>query len=267
MVFGSLAKLNLAHGENMMLGAFAGLVLYRVVPLPFPVLFFFVCVIGAAVGGFIYLVSFRFIDNKHELASLVSTLAVAAAMREIIVNLVGSEPKLFPDLLPGASFHVGSILVSSAQIIIAATAALVFILLYVLLTKTRTGFSIRAISESPVAASLMGVRVERTTIIIFGLGGALAAIAGLLFGNYYHAINPWMGVETGLKGIAVMILGGLGNLPGAVVAALLMGTVETLTSAYWGAGYRDAAVYAVLLLVLLVRPEGLFGARVRKERD
>lgn len=266
MVFGSLAKLNLAHGENMMLGAFVALLLYRLIPLPLPAIFFVVLVTGAAVGIVIYLISFRYIDPKYELASLISTLALGAGLRELVVNVIGSEPKRFPEMLPEVNFDLGAVLVSSTQLVIVSTSLILFIFLYFFLTKTKTGFSIRAISENPIAAYLLGVRVEYTTVIIFALGGALAATAGLLFGAYYHAINPWMGVDTGLKGIAVMILGGLGNLPGAIVAALVMGMVESLTAAYWGAGYRDAAVYAVLLLVLLFRPEGLFGAHVRQER-
>ena len=138
------------------------------------------------------------------------------------------------------------------QMLIVITSLLLFVVLYLGLTRTRSGMAIRAISENPIAASLIGVRVERVTIVIFALGGALAAEAGLLFGAYYHAINPWMGVEVGLKGIAIMVLGGLGNLPGAVVGALVMGVVETMTTVYGGAGFRDAAVYVVLLLVLCI---------------
>jgi branched-chain amino acid transport system permease protein len=267
LVFGSLAMLNMAHGETMMLGAFFGLVIYKSLALPFPLLLVATAVLSGLLGVFVYFVSFRFMNPKYELAPLISTLALAIGLKAAAANIFGSEPTRYPEVAGVTNFNVGPVLVSSTQVTIAITACVIFAALYMLLTRTRTGSAIRAISESQTAASLIGIRVERTAGIVFALSGALAGVGGVLIGLLYHAVSPWIGVDVGLKGVAIMILGGLGNLTGAVVGALLMGIVEALTAGYWGSGYRDAVVYLILILVLVLRPQGLFGPRVREERD
>lgn len=267
LVFGSLGRLNLAHGENMILGGYFGYNIYLWVHLPFVPLLLVVAILSAVVGVGIYYVSFRYISPKYEMASLVSTLAIATALQSLMINAFGSESKPFPNLVGGDSIHLGTVLISPAQIVVAITAVVLFVALFLLISKSKSGAAIRAISESASSASVVGIQVNRTVVMVFAISGALAGVAGMMIGTLYGLLTPSLGVDIGLKGIAVMIIGGLGNLRGAAVAALLLGVGEALTAGYIGAAARDALAWLLLLAILVVRPEGLFGTQVAEARD
>lgn len=267
LVFGSLGRLNLAHGENMILGGYFGYNIYHLIHLPFIPLLLVVAILSAVVGVGIYYVSFRYISPKYEMASLVSTLAIATALQSLMINVFGSESKPFPNLVGGDSIHIGSVLISPAQIVVAITAIVLFVALFLLISKSRVGSAIRAISESASSASVVGIQVNRTVVTVFAISGALAGVAGMMIGTLYGLLTPALGVDIGLKGIAVMIIGGLGNLRGAAVAALLLGIGEALAAGYIGAAGRDALAWVLLLAILVVRPGGLFGTQVAEPRD
>lgn len=263
LIFGVLGLLHLAHGEVFMVGAFVGLVAVRagggiLVALALAML------ATGALGVLIELVAFRPLRGAHPLAPLATTIGVGIMLQETTRWWFGAEQQGFPPTLATQVWQVGPLRVSSVQTFILAAALVLMGALHVFLTRSGAGRAIRATAEDPRVASLLGVNVSAMVRLVFFVGSALAGAAGMLVGVAYNSVHPFIGVQMGIKGLVVMMLGGLGNVPGAMLGGLLLGVLEVLGAGYLASSYRDAFAFGALVLILLVRPEGLLGLRTQR---
>jgi branched-chain amino acid transport system permease protein len=268
LIFGVLRLLHLAHGEVFMVGAFAGLQL---------VLLWHFGPLGALIGGLLgsallgmllELVAFRPIrrhGNAH-LAPIVSTLGAGLVIQELMTKFFGAEQSSFPSSLHSVVYDLGFIAVTGTQLFIVGAAAMSMIVLHQFVTRTRYGMALRAASESIEIASILGINVDTVILLTFAVASALAGIAGVLVGLNFSAISPYMGIDMGIKGMAVMLIGGLGSLYGAMLGGLILGMGEVLSVAYLESAYRDAFTFGLMILILIVRPGGLFRTALRAER-
>jgi branched-chain amino acid transport system permease protein len=267
LVFGVLNLLNLAHGDIFMFAGYIGLFLIATVSLPL-----WAAVLGAMIGAgllslLLWLVCFRPAKQQEfDLAPVLSTIGFGIMLQQIAVRIWGSEATPVPAGLEPVNFQVGSVLISSVQLASLGIALLLMLVLGIVLARTGFGRAMRAVSENPEVAGLLGVNTRRIVVLTFLVSGMLAGVAGILVTLRTGSVSPTIGLSIGLKGLAVMVIGGLGNFHGAVVAGLLLGMLEVLAIAYWSASYADLVVWGTLIVVLLVKPTGLFGLRTQVER-
>ncbi len=266
LLMGVLNMLNFAIGEVFMVGAILGLAFIKMgVPI-YPALFLAVLCAGG-VNLIIERFSFRPLRNAPPLVPLLSTIGFSILLQNIAENLWGSERSQFPPFMQPVDFHIGPLLISSTQIAIFAAALLLMLAMDFFLQRTRVGRGMRAVSENIETASILGVDFNWIISGTFFLAGALAGASGILFGLSFSIVSPFMGIEPGIKGIAAMIVGGMGNLRGAMVGGMLIGVTEVMSVAYFGAPAKDFAVYGALFAALIIRPQGLLGMhQAEKER-
>ncbi len=266
LIFGVLNLLYFAHGEVFMVGAFVGL--YLVI---FGGANIYVAMLGAmiacgALGILAFFVSVRPIRKDRPLAPLISTIGLTIVLQNLAVYLLGGQQVAFPETIRQELYRFGPVTISSVQIFILATAVTLMVLLWLFIERTKMGRAIRATAENHETAALLGVDVNRVVLVTFMIGSGIAGIAGVLDGIKNSGISPFMGLAAAVKGLIVMLLGGLGNVPGAMVAGLLLGMIEILSAAYIGTTERDFFSFLILILILLYRPTGLFGTRTADER-
>jgi branched-chain amino acid transport system permease protein len=259
LIFGVLGKLHLAHGEVFMVGAFVGLVVALRLPSVLLAIAAAMIVTGM-LGLLIERVAFRPLRGAHHLAPLATTIGAGIVLQETMRWWFGAEQQGYPQRLTVQTWSLGPLRVSSVQVFILGAAIVLMTALQLFLGRTRPGRAIRATAESPTVAGLLGVNVDGVVLVTFFVGSALAGAAGVLVGVAYNAVHPFIGVQMGIKGLVVMLLGGLGNVVGAMVGGLVLGVLEVLGAAYLASSYRDAFAFGALMLILLVRPEGLLGA-------
>ena len=267
MVYGVLRFINFAHSDVFMVGAFAGYYLARYIPegsgMGAGVLVLAgAMVICALLGVVIEKLAYRPLRGRSTLTVLITAIGVSLLLQNLGQRVFGANPKSFPQLFPERHFQFESgLVISSSQILVfVVTILLLFGLRYVVL-RTRMGTAMRALSNNPTAASLMGVSTDRVISFTFALGSALAAAGGILYASNYPSIDPLMGTLPGLKAFVAAVLGGIGNIAGAAIGGIVIGLVETGVVAFGGSTYRDAVAFGVLILILLVRPTGLLGTR------
>ena len=266
LLMGILNMLNFAIGEVFMLGAIFGLGFIKL-GLPIYPAFLLAVLLSGVVSLVIERFSFRPLRHAPPLVPLLSTIGFSILLQNTAENLWGSERSQFPQWMEPVDFHVGPLLISSTQIIIFAVAVLLMVGLDLFIQRTRTGRGMRAVAESIETASILGVDSTRIIVITFFLTGVLAGASGILFGLSFSFVSPFMGIEPGIKGIAAMIVGGMGNLRGAIVGGIFIGITEVLSVAYFGAPAKDFAVYGALFLALIIRPQGILGmVQADKER-
>jgi branched-chain amino acid transport system permease protein len=266
MIFGVLKLLYFAHGEVFMIGAFAGLYLVIYGGANIYVALLGAMVICALLGAIAFYVSVRPVAKDRPLAPLISTIGLTIILQNLAVYLLGGQQVAFPEAIKQQLFHVGPITISSVQIFILGVAITLMVVLWFFIEHTRMGRAIRATAENHETAALLGVDVNRVVLVTFMIGSGIAGVAGVLDGIKNSGISPFMGISAAVKGLIVMLLGGLGNVPGAMVAGILLGLIEILSAAYIGTTERDFFSFAILILILLYRPTGLFGARTTEER-
>lgn len=263
LVFGVLEIINLAHGELFTAGALIGYFLVGLgLPLPLAIIG---AMLGAALlGALLELTALRIVRRKGagNLAPLISTIGLGLVLQNVYILLVGADPRSFRAGIGDSVLQLGPIRVTAVQIVVLGVSLLLMAVLQFTLTKTRLGRAVRAVSENPETAALLGVNVNAVIMATVMLAGALGGAAGVLVGLSFVSVTPVMGAAYGLKGLAVIILGGLGNVTGAVGGGLLIGIVEALTVYFggtFGSIYREAISFAFLFIILVVRPQGLFG--------
>jgi branched-chain amino acid transport system permease protein len=269
MVYGVLRFINFAHSDVFMVGAFSGYFLARLLPAG-SVLSGIAVLIGAMVicallGVIIERLAYRPLRGRSTLTVLITAIGVSLLLQNLGQRIFGPNPRSFPALFPLHQFHIGGLVVSSAQIMVFVVALVLLFLLRHIVLHTRTGTAMRALSFNPVAASLVGVNNDRVISFTFALGSALAAAGGILYASNYPSIDPLMGTLPGMKAFVAAVLGGIGNIAGAAIGGLVLGLVETGVVGFGGSTYRDAVAFAVLILILLLRPEGLMGKRVAEK--
>lgn len=270
MVYGILRFINFAHGDVFMLGAFAGFYLApkiaTVVPLPSIggglLVLAAAMAICAALGVFIERFAYRPLRSRPKLTVLITAIGVSLFLEYAGQFGFGAAPKKFPQILPVYPIaNLGGLSLNSNQVVVLGVTLLLLLGLRFIVLKTKIGTAMRAVSFNPEAAALMGVNTDVVISFTFALGSALAAAAGILWAVNYPAIDPLMGILPGLKAFVAAVLGGIGNLPGAALGGIIIGVTETLVSGYISSTYRDAIAFAVLILILLVKPSGLLGKK------
>jgi branched-chain amino acid transport system permease protein len=268
LVFGVLDILNLAHQAVFMLAAFAALVLVADAHLSLLVALPAAVLIGGLIGIVLERLAFRPLRGRADsnISGLISSLAMATVFEAIALQIFGPDISRFPQgTFSDRMVQIGGAQASLLQLCIVGISVVLMALLTLLLTRTRLGRRIRAVAESPRAARILGVDVDRTIAMAFFLSSALGGAAGVLFGLAFNSISPDVGRSVELKGLAVIILGGMGSVPGAVIAGFALGLIEVFTVAHIGSSFRDAVSFAVLFLVLIARPRGLFGRAAARE--
>ena len=268
LIFGVLRLLHLAHGEVFMVGAFAGLqgvLWWQFGPLAALIVGL---VASAVIGMLLELVAFRPIrkrGNSH-LAPIVSTIGAGLVLQEDMTKTFGAEQTPFPSQISHVIYNLGIVSVTGSQIFILSVAIVTMIALHLFVTRTRYGIAMRATSENLQVAAILGINVNTVILVTFGVASALGGIAGVLVGLNFNAISPFMGVEMGIKGMAVMLIGGLGSIYGAMIGGLLLGIIEVMSVAYLVSSLRDAFAFGLMILILVLRPRGLFQTGIRTER-
>jgi len=206
--------------------------------------------------------AYRPLRGAPTLNVLITAIGVSLLLEYTGQLVFGATPRTFPAIFPVAQFEVGGLVISSNQLMVIGVSLVLMVVLQLIVFRTRIGTAMRAVSLNPNAARLVGVNNDVVISFTFGLGSALAAAGGILYAINYPSIDPLMGVMPGLKAFVAAILGGIGNIPGAMVGGLLLGVVEALGAAYISIAWKDAIAFCVLILILIVRPTGLLGERV-----
>jgi branched-chain amino acid transport system permease protein len=264
LIFGLLRLIHMAHGEVLMIGGYVALVIIAYLHGNLFLAMLGAIVITALLGITVYAASIRYVEKGGHLSPLVSTIGVAIVLQEIFTKIFTGEKIAFPQTLVFKNIQVGGLSFNTVQIFIIVLSFAVMFVLYRILKGTMIGKSIRAVSENTETARLLGIRVPWIVIITFALASVLAGIAGVLVGIAYHSIYPLMGIEIGLKGLAIIIIGGMGNVVGAMFSGLLVGLMEVFSVAYISSSYKDAFTFGLMVLILIWKPEGLFGSVAEK---
>ena len=263
MVYGVLRFINFAHSDVFMVGAFIGYYLGRILPhntLWGGTLILVCAMIGCSLlGVLIERLVYRPLRGGPTLNVLITAIGVSLLLESTGQLVFGAAPRTFPPIFPSVNFHVGDLTISSNQLFVIGVALVLLVVLQFIVYRTRIGTAMRAVSLNPKAAQLVGVNINIVIAFTFALGSALAGAGGILYALNYPSIDPLMGVMPGLKAFVAAILGGIGNIPGAALGGLLLGTVETYVGGSQWSTYKDAIAFAILIVILLFRPAGLLG--------
>jgi branched-chain amino acid transport system permease protein len=279
MVYGVLNLINFAHGDVLMIGAMAGLTILKFVNNLAPdlpgVIKLIIAIVGAIpvcvlVNIVIERIAYRPLRNAPRLAPLITAIGVSILLQTLAMMIWGRNPIAFPQVMPSEPFHIFGALISPTQVMLLVLAAISMGCLVWLVEKTKMGRAMRATAENPRVAGLMGVDSNRVIVMTFAIGAALAAVAGVMWGATYASAQFAMGFTPGLKAFSAAVLGGIGNIYGAMLGGILLGLIESLgagyigelTGGFLGSQYQDIFAFVVLILVLTVRPSGLMGERV-----
>lgn len=262
LVFGVLAVINLSHGAVFMLGSYAALLVVTRLDAPLWLGMLAAMGVSGLVGLLVDVLILKPLRarNAPHLIPMIATIGVTIILTNAAQGLFGVEVQRFPDeVLPGGDFAVGDVHVRALEISIVGVAFVLMAMLFLALSRTQLGRALRAVAESPKAAALLGIDVEGLFHLTSFVAAALGGVAGVLIGLDFNAITPLMGQPILLKGIAVIILGGMGDIRGALIGGLFLGFAEVFSKGYLSSQMGDAVAFGLLFLILLVRPSGLFG--------
>ena len=266
MVYGVLRLINFAHGDVYMLGAFAGFYLANALGLDAnpSVIWAIVVTMGAmaicaCIGVLIERLAYRPVRHHPRLTALITAIGVSLLLEYGGQVVFGATPRFFPQMVRSETYAAGGVQITNQNLLIIVVALVVMLALEFIVHRTRIGKAMRATSYNLSGAKLMGINTDFVIAFTFALGSALAAAGGVMVALAIPRIDPLMGLMTGLKAFVAAVLGGIGNIPGAMVGGLVIGLMETWLSATAYSTYRDAVAFGVLILILLIRPSGLFG--------
>ncbi|GBG57647.1 branched-chain amino acid ABC transporter permease [Sporomusaceae bacterium FL31] len=268
LIFGVLNIVNMAHGEIFMIGAFVGLMLVMKFNVGIVTALAGAMLTGAILGYLLERIALRPLRRRavSHLAPLISTIGVSIFLESLALKIFGPQAQSFPPVLSGQLFEFGTLKISMIQIVILAVSFGLMIALRFWLAKTKMGKSIRATAENIETAGLLGVNTSKVIVVTVMLASGLGAVAGVLVGLAFNAVEPTMGISMGFKGLAVLILGGLGNITGAMVGGLILGVAEVFSVAYGESSYREAVAFGLIMVLLFIRPQGLFGGSAQGGR-
>ena len=270
MVYGVLRLINFAHGDVYMIGAMAGFYLTRWLgwggqadALHFILILLASMLICGLLGFIIERAAYRPLRNRSKLTALITAIGVSLLLENGGQVIFGADPKFFPTLIENKPiFQSGGLIITNIQVIIIVVSLVLMAALQYVIFQTKTGRAMRAVSFSHDASRLMGIDIDAVISWTFVVGSMLAAAAGILVGLSNPKIEPLMGLLPGLKAFVAAVLGGVGNIPGAVLGALILGISETMVSGYLSSTYRDAIAFVLLVVILLFKPAGLLGKAV-----
>ncbi len=266
MVYGIAKMLNFAHGDVIMIGAyiaFCGLQYWGTPPVLAILLAMLFCtILGVTIEGLAY----RPLRQATSLAVLITAIGMSYLLQNIALMIWGANPKSFPTtFINGSNIPLGQLNISSATLITILANVVIMVTLTMFTSRTKIGKAMRCVSEDRGAAELMGINVNRTISLTFAIGSALAAIAGVLLCSSYPILQPTTGSMPGIKAFTAAVFGGIGSIPGAMLGGILLGVIEIFGKAYISTELGDAIVFAVLIIVLLVKPAGLLGKPMREK--
>ncbi len=258
LIFGVMHKINLSYAAASVGAAYLSLILVKVAPTP--LVYLAAALLGGVLGALIYYVCFRFLPLDKPLATLMSTVGMLLLLEEIIVHATDGMPQNYPAMFTGAVWDVGPFMIRGDLVFVFGLGCIAMVCLRLLLTRTRLGLATRAVAQQPVAARLCGMSVDRTNASTFVIAGLLGGTAGAMTGAAIGMLSPLLTLPLTVKGLVVTVIGGLGSVPGAIVAGLLVGGLENFFQFVRGVGERDIYVMALLFAFLVFRPGGLFAA-------
>jgi len=272
MVYGILELINFAHGEIYMLGAYLGIIVLGFLTvigvtafsLPLAILLTIVLsgIICAAYGATMERIAYRPLREAPRLAPLISAMGMSIFLQNYVMLTQGANDIVFPHVIPKAGFSFMGAEVTYLQVFIMATSVVLMAGLHIFIMKTKMGRAMRATALDKKMAGLMGVNVDSVISVTFVIGSFLAAVAGVMVAMYYGLVNFSIGYLAGMKAFTAAVLGGIGNIPGAMIGGFVLGILETLGAGYLWPEYKDAFAFLVLVLILIIRPQGLLGVRV-----
>jgi len=266
LVFGVMHKINMAYAAASVGGAYAGLLVLKVMAsAPAWLVFLGAFVAGGLLGWMVYLTCFHFIPLSSPLATLMSTVGMLLLIDEVIVHLTAGMPQGYPAMFDDVMLRAGEFSMRGDLLLVFGVSVLAMVGLLLLLYRTRLGLATRAVSQQPVAAQLCGIRLVRVNALTFVVTGLLGGLAGALIGASVGTLSPLLTVPLTVKGLIVTVIGGLGSVPGAIVAGLLVGGFENVLQLYRGVTERDLYVMLLLFVFLVFRPGGLFAARAGRD--
>jgi branched-chain amino acid transport system permease protein len=267
MVYGIINLINFAHGEIYMIGAYVGFALTTFLHLGFWPSLIISMAACSILGVVVERVAYKPIRKSTRIAALITAISVSLFLQYGMMYFVKAETRTFPDVLAKTNINLfnGGVVLDSRNLYILMITIVLMILLQFVIHRTKVGKAMRAVSLDSEAAQLMGVDVNKTISYTFAIGSALAGAAGVLVGVYYNTINPLMGAGPGLKAFVAAVIGGIGIIPGAVFGGFFLGMTETMVSAYGGSLFKDAVAFAILILILLIKPSGLLGRNVKEK--
>ncbi len=267
MVYGIIQLINFAHGDVYMVGAYVGYACMAHFHLGFFPSLFVAMAACSVLGVIIERVAYKPLRNSTRIAVLITAIGVSLLLEYVMMYFAGAQSRSYPTLpdYMTHTFRFGGVVITALQIWIVAISVVLMIGLQFIVKSTKLGKAMRAVSQDRDAAQLMGISVDNTISFTFAVGSALAGAAGVLVGVYYNTVNPLMGILPGLKAFVAAVLGGIGLIPGALLGGYVIGATETLASALGFSMLRDAVVFALLIIVLIVKPAGLLGKNVREK--
>lgn len=265
MVYGIIKLINFAHGDVFMVGAFIGFYAIAKWEMNFFAALLLAMMLCAVFGVIIERVAYKRLRNSTRIAALITAIGVSLLIEYTVVFFRGAQLESYPKTIENKAITIFGAQIGIHSILILSVSIGLMILLQFIVQKTKIGKAMRAVSHDADAAKLMGINVDNTISATFAIGSALAGAAGVIFGLYYTKIDPFMGVIPGLKAFIAAVLGGIGIIPGAMVGGMLLGVVETIVSALGFSLWRDAAAFVILILILVFKPEGIFGKNAREK--
>ncbi len=269
LVYGILLMINFAHGEVFMFGSFAGYFVIsrffqsgfagRHLILSLVITFVAGIVVSAVLGMLVERIAYRPLRKAPRLSPLICAIGVSIFLQNVMMIFVKARTQLYPDVFPEGTVDIGSVSISYFQIFIIVGSILMMAGLYIFVKKSKIGKAMRAVAEDKDTAALMGVNVDRIIVTTFAVGSGLAAVAGVMVGMYYSQINHMMGFVPGIKAFTAAVLGGVGNVPGAMMGGYVLGIAEALGVFVLPAQYKDVIAFSLLVLILIFRPRGILG--------
>jgi len=265
MVYGIIKLINFAHGDIMMVGAYAGWFATTTLHMSFIPALLLAMAVSAILGVLIERIAYKPLRNATRIAALITAIGVSFFLEYGGMLVVSPQMRTYPPVFPETIYNVGGIIIKYGDIVMIVTSLILMVLLHGIVKYSKIGKAMRAVAYDNEAASLMGINVNNTISVTFAIGSALAAAAGVLMGVYFNTIDPLMGIVPGLKAFVAAVLGGIGIIPGAMVGGYFLGLTESIVSGLGASTWRDAVAFLILILVLIIKPSGLFGKNIREK--
>lgn len=266
IIYGMIGLVTFAHGEVYMIGAFAGFFLLTRLNVGFALALCGGLIAAGFVGFGIERIAFKPLRHVTPTTSLICTIGISIILKNLAQIVFGAQTQAMPTVFPEVYFDLWGTRISLMQMVVITMSILLIVILQCFIYKTRLGLAIRAVSMDQKAAALMGMDVDRIIRVGFSIGSALSGAAGVMVALYYNAVYPLMGSVAGMKAFSSGVLGGLTSIPGAALGGLILGVAESLGIHFISSGYRDIIAFGILILILLIRPQGLLGRKADTRR-
>ena len=265
MVYGIIKLINFAHGDIYMVGAYVGFYDVTMTKMSIIPALIISMVVTGLLGILVEKIAYKPLRKAPRISLLITAIGVSFFLEYTSMYFVSPTPRTFPNVIDSLSLNIGSFVINGQQLLIFIITVILMVLLTYIVQKTKMGKAMRAVSFDTETAQLMGMNADRVISFPFGIGSALAAAGGVLVGVYYNSIDPLMGIMPGLKAFVAAVLGGIGSIPGAMTGGIVLGVIEALVSGFISSTFRDAAAFAILILVLLFKPSGIFGKNTNEK--